>query len=217
MGVGGRCGGVGANSRLGAYSNKYGMYDYITQGAIIRSRATWYEFGERNIYFLNLENSNKKKSTVRKVFNREGKLTTDPKRTMNELEIFYSDLYDGSTCVDMVSFSSFLSDLNKMPSLVEEKKNVCEGKLGYGGCYNALQTLQKNKSPGNDGFTVEFYLAFWPVFGSLLVQSLNYAFEYGELSNSQKQAVITLVEKRGKDERQIKNWRPISLINVDAK
>ena len=49
------------------------------------------------------------------------------------------------------------------------------------------------------------------------MQSLNYPFEYGELSNSQKQAVITLVEKRGKDKRQIKNWRPISLINVDAK
>ena len=49
------------------------------------------------------------------------------------------------------------------------------------------------------------------------MQSLNYAFEYGEISNSQKQAVITLVEKKGKDKRQIKNWRPISLINVDAK
>ena len=144
-----------------------GMYDYITQGAIIRSRATWYEFGERNIYFLNLENSNKKKSTVRKVFNREGKLTTDPKRIMNELEIFYSDLYDGSTCVDMGSFSSFLSDLNKMPSLVEEKKNVCEGKLGYGEGYNVLQTFQKSKLPVNDGLTVEFYLAFWPVVGRL--------------------------------------------------
>ena len=48
------------------------MYDYITQGAIIRSRATWYEFGERNNkYFLNLENSKRKKSTVRKEFNRE--------------------------------------------------------------------------------------------------------------------------------------------------
>ena len=117
----------------------------------------------------------------------------------------------------MGSFSSFLSDLIEIPSLVKEKKNVCEGKLGYGECYNALQTFQKNKSPGNDGLTVEFYLAFWPVFGSLLVQSLNYAFEYGELSNSQKQAVITLVEKKGKDKRQIKNWHPISLINVDAK
>ena len=77
-----------------------------------------------NKYFLNLENDNKKKSTVRKVFNREGKLTTDPKQIMNELEVFYSDLCDGSTCVDMGSFSSFLSDLNEIPSLVEEKKNV---------------------------------------------------------------------------------------------
>ena len=49
------------------------------------------------------------------------------------------------------------------------------------------------------------------------MQSLNYAFEYGEFSNSQKQAVITLVEKRGKGKRQMKNWRPISLINVDAR
>ena len=65
----------------------------------------------------------------------------------------------------------------KFPSLVEEKKNVCEGKLGYGECYKALQTFQKNKSPGNDGLTVEFYLAFWPLFRSLLVESLNFAFE----------------------------------------
>ena len=55
----------------------------------------------------------------------------------------------------------------------EEKKNVCEGKLGYRECYNALQTFQKNKSPGNNGLIDEFYLAFWPVFGSLLVESLN--------------------------------------------
>ena len=55
----------------------------------------------------------------------------------------------------MGSFSSFLSDLNEIPSLVEEKKNFREGKLGYGECYNALQTFQKNKSHGNDGLTVQ--------------------------------------------------------------
>ena len=66
--------------------------------------------------------------------------------------------------------------------------------------------------------TIEFYLAFWPLFGRLSVDSLNYAFEFGELSNSQKQAVlITLIEKKRKDKRMIRNWRPISLINVDAK
>ena len=53
--------------------------------------------------------------------------------------------------------------------------------------------------------------------GKLVVDSLNYAFEYGELSSSQKQAVITLIVKKGKDKRLVKNWRPISLVNVDAK
>ena len=43
---------------------------------------------------------------MRNVFNREGKLTTDPKQIMNdhELEVFYSGLYDGGTWSDMGSF-----------------------------------------------------------------------------------------------------------------
>ena len=36
-------------------------------------------------------------------------------------------------------------------------------------------------------------------------------------SSSQRKAVITLIEKQGKDRTLIENWRPISLINVDAK
>ena len=41
------------------------QYDYIAQGAIIRSRVNWYEYGEKsNKYFLNLENSKKKKSCI---------------------------------------------------------------------------------------------------------------------------------------------------------
>ena len=37
------------------------------------------------------------------------------------------------------------------------------------------------------------------------------------MSRSQKQAVITLIEKKGKDRLLLENWRPISLVNVDAK
>ena len=39
----------------------------------------------------------------------------------------------------------------------------------------------------------------------------------GELSVSQRQAIIKLLEKRDKDKRFIENWRPISLLNVDTK
>ena len=49
------------------------------------------------------------------------------------------------------------------------------------------------------------------------MDSLNYAYLHGELSNSQKQAVITLIEKKDKERRWIKNWRPISLVIVDVK
>ncbi len=43
------------------------------------------------------------------------------------------------------------------------------------------------------------------------------SFKFGEMSSSQRKAVITLVEEQGKDRTQTENWRPISLINVDAK
>ena len=39
----------------------------------------------------------------------------------------------------------------------------------------------------------------------------------GELSAPQKQSVIRLIEKKDKDKSYIKNWRPISLLNVDTK
>ena len=80
-----------------------------------------------------------------------------------------------------------------------------------------LSTSVNNKSPGNDGLSIEFYKFFWPEIGTLLVDSLNYSYIHGELSNSQKEAVITLIEKKDRDRRLIKNWRPISLVNVDVK
>ena len=64
---------------------------------------------------------------------------------------------------------------------------------------------------------MEFYTAFWEDLGELVVDSLNCSYDYGELFNSQKQTIITLLEKKDKDKRKISNWRPISLINVDAK
>ena len=49
------------------------------------------------------------------------------------------------------------------------------------------------------------------------MDALTFAQEQGQLSTSQKQAMITLLEKKDIDRRFIKNWRPISLINVDVK
>ena len=77
--------------------------------------------------------------------------------------------------------------------------------------------MRFNKSPGKDSLTREFYVCFFAEVGSVLVSTLNFCHDKGEVTSSQKQAVITLIEKRGKDKRFIKNWRPISLSKVDVK
>ena len=46
---------------------------------------------------------------------------------------------------------------------------------------------------------------------------INESFEKGEMSSSQKQAIITLTEKKEIDRSFLENWRPISLVNVDTK
>ena len=50
-----------------------------------------------------------------------------------------------------------------------------------------------------------------------MVEALNEAYNKGELSASQKQAMIILIAKEGKDSLYMKNYRPISLLNIDYK
>ena len=46
------------------------------------------------------------------------------------------------------------------PKLSEVQKGKCEENLTVSECFNTLKSFQKNKTSGNDGLTVEFYLAF---------------------------------------------------------
>ena len=50
-----------------------------------------------------------------------------------------------------------------------------------------------------------------------MCNSITKSYQNEELSTSQRQAVIKLIEKKDKGKKLIKNWRPISLLNVDTK
>ena len=190
------------------------LHDYSRQGLKIRSRAEWSEEGEtKTQYFEQLLKSNKRKSVIKEVYNENKDIITETNEILKIIKSFYEKLY--SDC-------DVLEDINKIfldeiPKLSEESKTFCEGKLTKNECYEVLKEMKVNKSPGNDGFTVEFYITFWPTLGETLVETLNEAYNRGELSTSQKQGVITLIEKEGKDSMHIKNYRPITLLNVDYK
>ena len=61
-----------------------------------------------------------------------------------------------------------------------------------------MQNIANERSLGNDGFTKEFYETFWDDIKRLLTISFKQVLKKGELSTSQKQAVIKLIEKKGK-------------------
>ncbi len=53
--------------------------------------------------------------------------------------------------------------------------------------------------------------------GPIILKAWSYSLETGSLSSSHLESVITLLPKEGKDTKDIKNWRPITLSNCDSK
>ncbi len=115
---------------------------------------------------------------------------------MNKLlKDFYENLYDDKDQeISVDELYNYTRSLNT-PKLSDHQQLLCEGQLTYDECYNVVDQLKNNKYPVNDGLTAEFYKQFWLVLGNLLVDSLNAAYVNGRLSNSQRQAIILLIEK----------------------
>jgi len=120
---------------------------------------------------------------------------------MYEIEKFYTDLYkDDSLTPSIDLLNSFLEN-PEIPRLTADDAQICEGKFTVAKCFKSLQFFENNKLPGDDGLTVEFCKAFWNIVRNRMVESLNYSYDHGELSNSQKRAIITLVEKKEENNR----------------
>ena len=83
--------------------------------------------------------------------------------------------------------------------LDEDHKKSCEGLLTENECLAALKSFQKNKTPGTDGLTAEFYIFFGDKLGKFLVNSFNSRFQKGKLSISQRQGIIRLIPKKDKN------------------
>ena len=104
-----------------------------------------------------------------------------------------------------------------IPVLTQEQKQDCKKEISEKEVIDARKSFSNNKSPGNDRLTKEFYEAFWSELKELFMNSISQTKISKKIITSKRQTVIKLIEKKDKDKRFIKNWRPISLLNVDYK
>ena len=75
---------------------------------------------------------------------------------------------------------------------------------------------ENSKCPGLDGIPAEFFKALWPEIGQDLLEIFKQSQDTGKLPESMRLAVIQCIPKKG-DLTEVKNWRPISLLNADYK
>ena len=107
--------------------------------------------------------------------------------------------------------------ITNSPTLSNQDSKLIEGPITLAEAAASLKNMKNNKSPGPDGFTVEFYKFFFADVGVFLVRSINNGFAEEQLSVTQRKGMIVCIPKEDKPKQYIKNWRPISLLNTAYK
>jgi hypothetical protein len=102
------------------------------------------------------------------------------------------------------------------PKLNQEDINHLNRSITKNEIEAAIESL-KEKSPGPDGFSAEFCQTFKEELIPTLLKLFPEIEREGKLPNSFYEASITLIPKPGKDTSKKENYRPISLMSINAK
>lgn len=184
------------------------------RGAQVHSRIRWAEEGETSSrYFFRLEKKRGAENWIPAMKNSDGSIASSIVEICDSWVFFYSSLFTACD-TDPVVQDALVDQLSS--SLPLDQAGSCDGYISSAEAFSALSGMALSKSPGSDGLPAEFYLAFWDVLGKDLVEVLNTSFDSGCLPFSQRGALISLIFKKG-NRLEHKNWRPISLLNVDYK
>jgi hypothetical protein len=102
------------------------------------------------------------------------------------------------------------------PKLKQEAINHLNRSITQNEIEAEIKSLPKKKSPEPDGFSAEFYQTFKELLTPTLLKLLNKTERERTLPNSFYEASITLIPKTDKGTSTKENYRPISLVNIDA-
>ena len=180
---------------------------------MLRSKVNWTMYREKPTkYFLNLEKKSVMSKTLYRLQTDTGETIDNGQKILDEIKRYYQNLYTTTGPVqkdfcDNLDISKLDQDLKEE---LEEPVTVQE--LGI-----ALKAMKNNKSPGLDGLPADFWKVFWGRIKELYWRVIVNSIREGCLHQTAHQGIISLLEKVGKEILRLKNWRPLTLLNVDNK
>ena len=144
---------------------------------------------------------------------------TDPKEILNVCAKSLKDQFTPPLDYDAGNPTLLAKYLNNVPGdrMDINSFKLLDAPITMAEMYEALKHMKRDASPGSDGITVNFYIKFWPNIKILVYNSLMHAEMSGQMSVSQRRSLITLLPKKDKIPNDVKNLRPITLLNVDYK
>jgi hypothetical protein len=185
----------------------------------LRSGLAWREQGEASsAYFFRAISERYKKRMVPPLLDPvTASLTTTPEAQVQVAVDFYTSLYQ-RTPVNRDDIDTLLQALPESAVLApEDGAQLTREVMGIE--LEAIVSHSPNhKAPGRDGLPFEIYsiLLTIPWVATLLLAVINDALNMSIFPVSWRQTVMILLFKSG-DPSQLSNWRPLSLINSDAK
>lgn len=184
------------------------------KGSQLRSKIRNVEEGEKPTrFFLRQELKRGKKKTIRRVVDLKGHNCSSSEDIARAFREFYQALFADEGVEEEVVID-LLTDTLKVS---EEEKEGLEGDIRSEEILCALKAMDTDKSPGSDGLTKEFFSCFVDILLPVLVKLFKAIHANGSLSESQKMSYISLLCKDENNSELLKNYRPISLMNLDYK
>ena len=162
--------------------------------------------------YLNIERGTQKARIINELQTENGEMITNETKIRDILTKHYETLFKKET-TDENAQNEILNNMTKLSNIQSDLLDI---EMNETILYEALKTLEKDKTPGPDGLTTEFFNTFFLKLKPLFTKLVNTIYDEEYLAYSQTLSIIKLIPK-DTTQKTIKNLRPISLLNVDYK